>query len=171
MAKVKVSFQEKAENCLDKKRPSMQTRRQSIEVSSLEVEPPLVKGKNAPYVQPIREKHARALGSFSSHAVSPSSRCFPSLSGRLEAFFQSHLPDILIKLRDAICCRWGKDEMAVDQHSLTEGHRLPDTNMDDLNEMKALLNTINQNLIMLENRGKAHPQLLSSKLAPVYFTT
>ncbi|MCO5574055.1 hypothetical protein L7F22_027832 [Adiantum nelumboides] len=185
-ARSKVSFQpEKAERS-DTKRSGMQMQRQMLKTFPTEVAAAGRRSGSGTSLQACRDTprvdadlQLRPPQSADLGAHVGANRCLPAaMSSRAAHFLHRHCSHALLKLRGIIQQQQEGD--AYEDGGTSDGgsvqgqrQRRPDphASMDDVNEMKALLNTINQNLKMLETRGKAHPQLLSSKLAPVYFTT
>ncbi|MCO5582405.1 hypothetical protein L7F22_036299 [Adiantum nelumboides] len=183
-ARSKVSFQpEKAERSATM-RSGMQMQRQMLKTSPTEAAAAGRSGSGTSLASrdtPRVDAHLqfRPPQSADSGAHVGANRCLPAaMSSRAAHFLHRHCSHALLKLRGIIQQQQEGD--AYEDGGASDGdsvqgqrQRRPDphASMDDVNEMKALLNTINQNLKMLETRGKAHPQLLSSKLAPVYFTT
>lgn len=103
------------------------------------------------------------------HHPDASNRCFSLLSNRAAHLVRKGFSS-LCTLQSFIRRLWQQSLGSEDDGDLLRA-QLPDTDMNDVSEMKAFLNTINDNLKMLESRSRAHPELLSSKLAPVYYTT
>ncbi|KAI5057671.1 hypothetical protein GOP47_0027686 [Adiantum capillus-veneris] len=167
----KVSFHaEKAESSATK----TQMHRQMLEFLSAEASASSARGNvGANRGKPRADTDVRPSPQcISPHAGALSSdRCFSLKASGATHLLRSHCSHALLKLRGFIRQQQEGDASEDDDGSVQGQCPLPDTSMDDVNEMKALLNTINRNLKMLETRGKAHPQLLSSRLAPVYFTT